>query len=84
VHAALHRIGVAVLRASAWSALAAGAITLALWLGTSGELRPGFPWGTWFGLSWALAFVPTLVMELGVMHVLLEFGPQDMRPRGKP
>jgi len=72
--AVLRRIGVAILRASLWSALAGALITLVLWLRTSPELTPGFQAGTWFGLSCALAFVPSLAMELGVAHLLLEIG----------
>jgi hypothetical protein len=77
----LRRASVAILRASCWSALAGAAITLALWLTTSPELRPGFQVATWLGLSCALAFVPSLVMELGVAHLLLELGSE---PPSKP
>jgi hypothetical protein len=70
----LSRVGVAFLRASLWSVLAGGLITLVLWLRTSPELGPGFQVATWFGLSCALAFVPSLAMELGVAHLLLHLG----------
>ena len=73
----LGRIGVAILRASLWSALAGALITVALWLRTSPELRPGFQVATWFGLSCALAFVPSLAMELGVAHLLLHLGSDE-------
>jgi hypothetical protein len=73
----LRRIGVAVLRASLWSALAGSLITLVLRLRTSPELAPGFPVATWLGLSWALAFVPSLAMELGVAHLLLDLGSEE-------
>jgi hypothetical protein len=73
----LRRISVAVLRASLWSALAGAVITLALWLRTSPEFRPGFQVATWFGLSCALAFVPSLAMELGVAHLLLHLGSEE-------
>jgi hypothetical protein len=73
----LHRIGVAVLRASLWSALAGALITLVLWLRTSPEFRLGFQPATWFGLSCALALVPSLAMELGVVHLLLDRGSAD-------
>ena len=49
-------------------------MTLVLWLRASPELRPGFAATTWFGLLWALTFVPCLGMELGVAHLLLELG----------
>lgn len=65
---------VAVLRASLWSALAGALATVALFLSTSPELRPGFHVATWFGLCCALAFVPSLAMELGVAHLLLDLG----------
>jgi hypothetical protein len=68
----IRRISVAVLRASLWSALVGTLITLVLWMRTSPELAPGFDVVTWFGLSWALAFVPSLAMELGVAHLLLD------------
>jgi len=32
---------------------------------------------TWFGLSCALAFVPSLAMELGVAHLLLHLGTEE-------
>jgi hypothetical protein len=70
----VHRISILILRAIVWSALAGALITLALWLRTSPELRAGFCAATWFGLSCALAFVPSLAMELGVAHLLLEIG----------
>jgi hypothetical protein len=73
----LGRIGVAILRAGLWSALAGALITAALWLRTSPELRPGFQVATWFGLSGALAFVPSLAMELGVAHLLLHLGSEE-------
>ena len=73
----LRRITIAVLRATLWSGLAGTLITLALWLTTSAELRPGFPIATWLGLSCALAFVPSLVMELGVAHLLLDRGAEE-------
>lgn len=73
----LRRIGVAILRAGLWSALAGTAMTFVLWLRTSPELRPGFPVATWFGLSCALAFVPSLAMELGVAHLLLDLGSEE-------
>jgi hypothetical protein len=73
----LRRISVAVLRASLWSTLAGSLITLVLRLRTSPELAPGFQVATWFGLSWALAFVPSLAMELGVAHLLLDLGSQE-------
>jgi hypothetical protein len=73
----LHRISVAILRASVWSAVGGALITLALWLRTSPEFRPGFQVLTWFGLSCALAFVPSLAMELGVAHLLLHLGPEE-------
>jgi hypothetical protein len=73
----LRRISVAILRASLWSALAGSLITLVLWLRTSPELRPGFQLATWFGLSCALAFVPSLAMELGVAHLLLDLGSEQ-------
>lgn len=78
----LRRVGVAVLRATCWSALAGALITLALWLTTSPELRSAFPVTTWLGLSCALAFVPSLAMELGVAHLLLELGPEQPKKRG--
>ena len=77
----LRRISVAILRASLWSAFAGALITFAIWLGTSPELRPGFPLATWFGLSCALVFVPSLAMELGVTHLLLHLGPAAGRKR---
>lgn len=77
----LCRIGVAVLRASLWSVFAGALIALALWLRTSPELRPGFPAATWFGLSFALAFVPSLAMELGVAHLLLDLGSEERARR---
>ncbi len=73
----LRRISVAVLRASLWSVLAGSLITLVLRLRTSPELAPGFRVATWFGLSWALAFVPSLAMELGVAHLLLNLGSEE-------
>ena len=73
----LRRIGIAILRASLWSALAGALITFTLWLRTSQELGPGFPVATWFGLSCALAFVPGLAMELGVVHLLLDLGSEE-------
>ena len=75
----LRRISVAVLRASLWSALAGSLITLVLRLRTSPELASGFQVATWFGLSWALAFVPSLAMELGVAHLLLDLGSEERR-----
>ena len=77
------RVGVAILRAGCWSALAGVLITLALWLTTSPELRAGFQVTTWLGLSCALAFVPSLAMELGVAHLLLELGPEQQKKRGR-
>jgi hypothetical protein len=77
----LRRLGVAFLRASLWSGLAGGFITLALWVSTSPELGVGFLPAIWFGLSWALAFVPSLAMELGVAHLLLEFGSPEPSKR---
>jgi hypothetical protein len=73
----LRRIVVVFLRASLWSTLAGALITFALWLRTSPELRPGFHVATWFGLSCALAFVPSLAMELGVAHLLLHLGTEE-------
>lgn len=73
----LRRINVAILRASIWSALAGALITFVLWLRTSPELRPGFQVATWFGLSCALAFLPSLAMELGVTHLLLDLGSEE-------
>jgi hypothetical protein len=73
----LRRAGVAILRAILWSSLAGVLITLVLWMRTSPDLRPGFQPATWFGLSCALAFVPSLAIELGVAHLLLEFGPAE-------
>ena len=73
----LRRISIAILRASLWSALAGALITFALWLRTSPEFRPGFQVATWFGLSCALAFVPSLAMELGVAHLLLHLGSEE-------
>src|SRR5688572_5425409 len=70
---------VAILRAILWSALAGALITVTLWLRTSQELGPGFQVATWFGLSCALAFVPSLAMELGVAHLLLDLGSEDGR-----
>jgi len=73
----LSRIGVAILRASLWSALAGALITLVLWLRTSPEFRLGsHQLATWFGLFCVLALVPSLAMELGVTH-LLELGSED-------
>jgi hypothetical protein len=68
---------VAVLRATLWSALAGTLLTLASWLTTSPELRAGFPVATWLGLCCALAFVPSLAMELGVAHLLLHLGAEE-------
>jgi hypothetical protein len=73
----LRRISVAILRASLWSALGGALITFVLWLRTSPELRPGFSVATWFGLSCALAFVPSMAMELGVAHLLLDLGSEE-------
>jgi hypothetical protein len=70
-------MSVAVLRAGLWSGFAGALLTLVLWLRTSPELRPGFLVATWFGLMWALTFVPCLVMELGVAHLLLDLGPDE-------
>ena len=78
----LRRVGVAILRAGCWSALAGVLVTLALWLTTSPELRSGFQVTTWLGLSCALALVPSLAMELGVAHLLLELGPEERAERG--
>ena len=75
--AVLGRLAVAFLRASLWSALAGALMTLVLWLRTSPELRPGFTATTWFGLLWALTFVPCLGMELGVAHLLLDLGADE-------
>lgn len=75
------RISVAVLRASLWSALAGAWIAFAIWLRTSPELRPDFPVATWFGVSCALAFLPSLAMELGVTHLLLHLGPAEGEKR---
>ena len=74
------RLGVVVLRSALWSALAAAGITGALWATTSPELRNGFPVWTWAGLFWALALVPSLVMELGVEHLRLHLGPPSPGP----
>jgi hypothetical protein len=73
----LRRLSVAVLRASVWSTLAGALTTLVLWLRTSPEFRLGFQPATWFGLSCALAFVPSLAMELGVVHLLLHLGAEE-------
>ena len=73
----LRRIGIAILRASLWSALVGALITFTLWLRTSQELGPGFQVATWFGLCCALAFVPSLAMELGVVHLLLHLGSEE-------
>ena len=78
----LRRFGVAILRAGCWSALAGALITLALWLTTFPELRSGFQVTTWLGLSCALAFVPSLAMQLGVARLLLELGPAQPKKRG--
>jgi hypothetical protein len=80
-----HTFLVATLRASLWSALAGALTTLVLYLRTSPELRPGFPVAAWLGVSCALAFVPSLVMELGVAHLLLDLGsgPADDDPAKK-
>jgi hypothetical protein len=75
----LRRIVVSILRASLWSALAGALVTCALWLRSSPELRPGFGLATWFGVSCALAFVPSLAMELGVAHLLLDRGSEEGR-----
>jgi len=32
---------------------------------------------TWLGLSCALAFVPSVAMELGVAHLLLDLGSEE-------
>ena len=71
----IRRIGLAVLRASLWSVLAGGLVTGVMWSRTSPELAPGFPAALWFGVSWALAFVPSLALELGMAHLLLDRGP---------
>ena len=73
----VHRLGLAVITATGWSAVAGAMVTLALWTATSPELEPRFPVATWLGLSWALAFVPVLVVQLGVAHLLLEIGEVD-------
>ena len=73
----LSRLAVAFLRAILWSALAGALMTLVLWLRTSPELRPGLTATTWFGLLWALTFVPCLGMELGVAHLLLDLGADE-------
>jgi hypothetical protein len=85
-HTVLRRVSVAILRAGLWSALAGALITVALFLRTSPELRPGFLVATWLGLSCALAFVPSLVMELGVVHLVLDRGSEqaDDHPAKKP
>lgn len=75
----LHRISVAILRAGLWSVLAGALLTFALWARTSPELRPGFQVATWLGLCCALAFVPSLAMELGVAHLLLHLGSEARR-----
>jgi len=77
----LRRISVAGFRASLWSALAGALITLVLWLRTSPEFRPGFQPATWLGLSCALAFIPSLAMELGVAHLLLDLGSAERDKR---
>ena len=79
----LARMGVAFIRAGLWSALAGALMTFVLWQRTSPELRPGFPAATWFGLLWALIFVPCLGMHLGVAHLLLDRG-AELRARRTP
>jgi hypothetical protein len=79
----LRRVAVAIVRAICWSVLAGVLITLALWLRTSTELRAGFHVATWLALSSALAFVPSLAMELGVAHLLLELG-HEQRDKYSP
>jgi hypothetical protein len=73
----LRLVCVAVLRAMLWCALAGALVTLVLWLRTSPELRASFPAATWLGLCCALAFVPSLAMELGVAHLSMELGAKD-------
>ena len=77
----LRLISVAILRASLWSVLAGALITFALWMRISPELESGFPVATWFGLSCALALVPSLAMELGVAHLLLDLGSEETAKR---
>ena len=55
----------------------AGRAVPTLWLRTCPELGPGFPVATWFGLSCALAFMPSLAMELGLAHLLLHLGSEE-------
>ena len=74
----LAKAAISILRAAVWSSLVGGAIAAAVCLRTSSEFSLGaHQAATWFGLFWALAFVPSLVMELGVAHLSLEFGPED-------
>jgi hypothetical protein len=61
--------------------LAGALITVVLWLRTSPESRLDFPAATWFGLICALVFVPSLAMELGVTHLLVEIGSEKPGPR---
>jgi hypothetical protein len=75
--AVLRWISVAILRASLWSVLVGALITFALWMSISPELEPGLPVATWFGLSCALALVPSFAMELGVAHLLLDLGSEE-------
>jgi hypothetical protein len=67
-----------VLRALAWSALAAAALTGVLAWRTDPMFRLGaHQIATWFGVCWALSFVPCLALELGVRHLLAELGRDD-------
>jgi hypothetical protein len=71
---------VGTLRALLWAGAAAGVITAVVVARSAPEFRLGIhEIATWFGLFWVLSFVPCIVMELGVRHLLVEFGPDTNR-----
>jgi hypothetical protein len=64
------------------SALIAAAITGILVWRSEPELHLGIhEVGTWFGIAWALSFVPCFAAVAGVRHLLFEVGAQtDRKP----
>jgi hypothetical protein len=75
----------ALLWAIASSALIAAAITAVLVWRSEPEFHLGaHEVGTWFGIVWALAFVPCFAVAAGVRHLLLEIGDQDGNRRPTP
>jgi hypothetical protein len=70
----------AVLRAVAWSGLAAGAITTVMVWRSAPEMRLApLHVATWLAVFWGLSFVPCLALELGMAHLQVELGapPQE-------